>query len=163
LVTTALLLCDLNGRVAAWVITLIAGFVAVRVFDRIRGTALGAAWISYREGIGLALLSGASLLLVTHDITHWRWSGTPDESYFFTWARDIAEGRTFPLPFSQHGVFDFQPPLSSYYQALFMKLFGVDVFGWRLSSAAALAMAVPFEYLLARALWNERTAWFAAV
>jgi hypothetical protein len=160
---TALLLTERNGRVAAWLASLLAGLGAMVIFDRIRGTSLGDPWTCRREWLAPTALAGLSLLLVGHDLTHWHWGGTPDETHFFMTAKAIAEGHYDRFPLSQSGVFDFQPVLSSYYQALFMKVFGVNIFAWRLSSAVALALAVPLLYVVGRELWGRRAGLFAAV
>jgi 4-amino-4-deoxy-L-arabinose transferase-like glycosyltransferase len=119
--------------------------------------------LSRRERVVVALLVGLSLVLSLHDLTHWRWSGTPDEAHFFNAAKDIATGRLQPFLFSEQGVFGVHPVLSSQYQALFMWVFGPVGFAWRLSSAAAVAFAVPCLYLFARRLWDSGVAVAATV
>ena len=44
-----------------------------------------------------------------------------------------------------------------------MKLFGVNTFGWRMSSAACLISALPFIYLAGRELGNTRIGFAAGV
>lgn len=150
------------AAVAAWLLGPAAALAGAVLVDRQRGTRLGNPLPTWWEWPALALITTASLVITAHDLGHWRWSGTLDEAYFFVAAKALAEGRRVVSPFSEAGVFGFHPVLSSYYQALFMRLFGMDVFGWRLSSAAALAAAVPFTYLLARALASRRAGLCAA-
>ncbi len=135
-----------------WLPAMVSGLAAARAADRRRGTALGNPFFAGWECGLAAFLMIASLLYTAHDLTHWRWSGTPDESRFFDVALTIAEGRWRHRALSEDGVFDYHPVLSSYYQAAFMKLFGMNIMGWRLSSAAALAASLPFLYLLGREL-----------
>ncbi|HXQ24367.1 MAG TPA: glycosyltransferase family 39 protein [Candidatus Acidoferrales bacterium] len=151
-----------SGGIVTWIATLILALVGMLVVDRKRGTSFGNPFRWWEWG-GLTLLVALDLILVAHDLRDWHWSGTPDEAYFFTFAKAIAEGRNDVFPLSEHGVFGFNPVLSSYYQGAFMKLFGVNVFGWRLSSAAALAFSLPFVYLFARELWSRRAGLIAAV
>lgn len=151
-----------NAGIVTWIATLILALVGTLVVDRRRGTSFGNPF-RWWEWAGLALLVALDLILVAHDVRDWHWSGTPDEAYFFTFAEAVAQGRNDVFPLSEHGVFGFNPVLSSYYQAAFMKLFGVNVFGWRLSSAAALACSLPFVYLFARELWSRRAGLITAV
>jgi len=147
--------------VVAWVGVIAAGMVTAVVLDGGRGTHLGNPFAQRWEAASLLVIVAFDLFLIGHDLADWRWAGTPDESFFFMTAKGLAEGiRRFPL--SEDGVFGYHPILSSYYQAAFMKLFGADAFGWRLSSAAALAGSLPGLYLLARELWG-RPAAYAAV
>src|SRR3989338_5308094 len=44
-----------------------------------------------------------------------------------------------------------------------MKVFGVNVFGWRMSSVVALVVSLPFLYLLGREVWSYRAGMIAAV
>ncbi len=150
------------SAVVAWVAALAVGFVVMIAQDRARATRLGNPFSHRWEALSLAAIVALDLVLIGHDLADWRWAGTPDESYFFMTAKALAEGtRRFPL--SEDGVFGYHPILSSYYQAAFMKLFGIDAFGWRLSSAAALAGSLPGLYLLARELWSRRVAYLAVL
>jgi 4-amino-4-deoxy-L-arabinose transferase-like glycosyltransferase len=146
-----------------WVTSMSAGLVGMLLLDRIRHTRVGnplpVAW----EWGALVVIVGLDLILVGHDLTHWRWSGIPDESEFFGVAKSIMEGTSNRLLLSERGVFGVHPVLSSAYQSLFMELFGENIFGWRLSSAASLAFSLPFVYLLTRELWNRRAGFFAAI
>jgi 4-amino-4-deoxy-L-arabinose transferase-like glycosyltransferase len=149
-------------RVIIWLGALASVFLLLQAFDRPRLTRLGNPFRSREWALMLALVA-ADLVLVGHDLRHYRWAGTPDESFFFMTAKEIVEGRLSRFPLSEDGVFGYHPILSSYYQAAFMKVFGVDVFGWRLSSAAALAMSLPFLYLVTREIWSPRAGLMAAV
>jgi len=145
-----------------WLAALAAVFTVMRALDRARSVGLGNPFCK-REWVLLAALVAADLFLVAHDLRHYRWAGTPDESFFFMTAKEIAEGRLQRFPLGDEGVFGYHPILSSYYQAAFMRVFGMDVFGWRFSSAAALAISLPFLYLLTREIWSPRAGWIAAV
>ncbi len=147
--------------VAIWAAGLALGGAAAWHLDRQRGTPLRnplRAW----EWALVAALVGGHLLWMSRDLADWHWAGTPDEGHFFGVARDIATGQNWRFALSEKGVFGYHPMLSSYYQAAFMWWRGPDAFGWRLSSAAALSLALGFVYLLGRELANRRTGLIAA-
>ena len=104
----------------------------------------------------LALIIATFIGLNSFDLTNWYYSAIGDEYAFFSEGRRIAEGGDFN-PFSQAGVYGYHPVLSSAYQALGMRLFGVDHFGWKLSSVLAVAISFPFFYLLVSRLWGRCT------
>ena len=110
----------------------------------------------------LALVAAVFIGINSFDLTSWYYSAIGDEYAFFGEARRIAEGGDFN-PFSQAGVYGDQPVLSSAFQALAMRLFGVDHFGWKLSSVLAVALSFPFFYLLVSRLWGRSTGIFATV
>jgi Dolichyl-phosphate-mannose-protein mannosyltransferase len=158
----------LTGRLGwplaiAWLLALATAGVHFARLDRRRGTPLGWFFDNRREIGGLVLCMFLAAILVGHDLTSWRWAGTPDEIRFFQSAiRREFEG----LPrewFSENGLWGYHPMLSHYYQALFLRVFGVNLFAWRLSSLVAFAASLPFLYLLVRELWNARVAWMAII
>jgi hypothetical protein len=152
-----------NLAVATWVASMLCGVGAFAWIDRARGMKVDLRFDRWTEVAVVVLLTLVSFVVVAHDLTHWRWSGTPDETHFFGVAKGIATGTAERFLLSERGVFEVHPTLSSVYQSLFMMVFGVSDFSWRLSSAAALVIAVPLLYLLARRLWNERVAVVAAL
>jgi len=150
------------GALVLWLAAFVPAFLCALLVDRSRRTGFGNPF-SGVEWAGLVVLVGLGVVVVAHDLSDFHWAGVPDESYFFEFAKAICDGRLRPFPLSENGVFGYHPVLSSYYQVLFMKLFGVDIFGWRFSSAAALAGSLPFTYLLMREMWNRRAGLIAAV
>jgi len=106
------------------------------------------------EGLVLGVLISMFMLLAVRDLSHWRFSFLGDEYPFFSGARDIALGASFN-PFSQAGVYEIQPVLSSTYQALFLKLSSGDLFAWKFSLVVLVAATlIPF-YLLMRELFTQ--------
>jgi 4-amino-4-deoxy-L-arabinose transferase-like glycosyltransferase len=152
---------DGTAAVVLWLVGIGMAGLGMTLVDHGHGTPLGNPF-TRREWLLLAALVTVDLLWVAHDLGHWRWSGTPDEAFFYAVAKAIALGQFDRPLLSEEGVFGYHPVLSSFYQGVFMRVFGINVFGWRLSSAAALAISLPFLYLFARELWNRRTAWAAA-
>jgi len=152
-----------NLAVLTWVASMAAGLVAFVEIDRRRGITLRRPFADRREVVVVLALTAFCLIVVVHDLTGWRWSGTPDESNFFGVAQVIAAGESNRFLLSERGVFEVHPTLSSVYQGIFMWLFGATGFSWRLSSAAALVMSLPALYVLARLLWNRRVATVATL
>jgi len=141
----------------------IGGLIAMHRLDRVRGTSFGNPLRARWEWIVVPLLVVGDLVLVGHDLTHWRWSGTPDEADFFGVAKSIVIGISERALLTEHGVFEFHPVLSSLYQSAFMWIFGVNAFAWKLSSAFALAVSLPFLYVFGRELWGARVGLMATV
>jgi len=84
-----------------------------------------------------------------------------DEGSFWETARAIATGEYKP-PFFDFGVYTF-PIASSIFQGWAMRLFGVNVFGWRLSSVLAASATIIPVYLLGREWFDRRVAIIAAL
>lgn len=85
----------------------------------------------------------------------------PDEGSFWEIARAIARGELKP-PFFDFGVYTF-PVASSIFQGWIMRLFGVNIWGWRFSSVLAGTAAAPPLYLLAREWFDRRVAVMATL
>lgn len=147
-----------NIAVATWGVSFLSGLSACAWLDRCARARLVRPSVGRREVAAIGALSALSLIVVTHDLASYRWSGTPDETHFFGVAKAMAEGTAERFLLSERGVFEVHPVLSSAYQALFLVLLGSSGWAWRLSSAAALVAALPPLYLLARRLWNARVA-----
>lgn len=96
------------------------------------------------------------LLIATFRLQGWPDQLMHDEGIFGSTARDIANGTFLPPIFAQ-GVDSF-PILCSYWQAWVMKLFGVNIWGWRFASVLPGTMSVIPFYLLVRDLFGRRTA-----
>ena len=109
-------------------------------------TRLGAAW---RAGLGLtrldalviAAIVAAFIAVCAHDLRSWVFAYIGDEWPFYTLAKAIAGGAAFD-PLSQAGVYGYHPVMDSVYQGLVMRVFGLNVVGWRLSCVLATALAV---------------------
>ncbi|HEX3043972.1 MAG TPA: glycosyltransferase family 39 protein [Bacillota bacterium] len=146
-----------------WFLTLIFLGAIFFLYDQLHKTTLGNPFLSRGEFIKVSLIAFLGLILVASDMTSWRWAGTPDELCFFGYARDLGVNSQNQFILSQNGLFGYHPLISHYYQLIIMRLFGMNIFGWRLSSALAFAFAIPFVYLFARDLWNTRTGYIAAL
>jgi hypothetical protein len=100
------------------------------------------------------------IALNVRDLTSWKYAAVGDEYGNFEWARWIARGMPFN-PFWQKGAGDLQSVLTSAGQAVFLKLFGEDIFAWKLHLVVFAAAAFVPLYLLLRELFSRRVALFA--
>ena len=101
------------------------------------------------------------IALNARDINHWHYSYIGDEFEFWNFARNInLYGLT--RPFSQDGVYGFNPVMSLAGKAAVMRVFGNDHFGATLSSVLTAAAAIPGVYLAAYLAGRGRTAAIAA-
>ena len=104
------------------------------------------------------------LLINLHDLRNWYYSAIGDEYAFYNFAKAIATGEMSPNIFSQKGVYNVIPTLSSYYQAIVMQILGIDVFGWKASHVLLISSTIFGIYLLTKKLFNQKvailTSWF---
>jgi len=85
----------------------------------------------------------------------------PDEGSFWETGRAIAAGEFKPA-FFDFGVYTF-PVASSIFQGWIMRLFGINLWGWRFASILAGAVTVFPLYLFAREWFDRRVAVMAAL
>lgn len=144
-----------------WASLLCAG-ASFLLIDRRRGASLTST-LRFRpwEIALVAGLTGLFLGLVIQDLTNWRFARIGDADAFWRLARQIAEGQDDINLFSQRGVFSHNPVLGSAYQAVVMRVAGVDIFGWKLASTLAIAASLPVFYWLIRTLIGVRAAVFS--
>ena len=112
--------------------------------------------LTYVDLVWMLLLLIVGLLLGSYYLRDIPARLVGDEGKFWEIARMIALGEYQPSPFSA-GVYTF-PIASSYVQALVMRLFGIDLWGWRFSSVLAGVVAVVPLYLFTRLWFDRRTA-----
>src|SRR5262249_43498804 len=60
--------------------------------------------------------------------------------------------------FSQAGVYQYHPVLTSFIDGMFMRLLGTDGVAWKMSTNVLVAAAIPLLYLVARANFGWRVA-----
>ncbi|RPJ28958.1 MAG: hypothetical protein EHM33_02600 [Chloroflexi bacterium] len=100
-------------------------------------------------GIGAYVLQDVPAILI------------PDEGSFWENARSIAMKQFRPV-FFDSGVYTF-PIASSIYQGWIMRLFGINLWGWRFSSVLAGVAALIPLYLLGKEWFGRRVAVASAV
>ena len=115
----------------------------------------------YLDALIVLGLIALFLGIVVSDLRDWYYSAIGDEFLFFEHARRIVE-EGVTRPFSQEGVYNKYPVMSSVFQAMSMKAFGADYFGWTLSEALHAAITIPGIYLLGFILHGRKAAVLSA-
>jgi len=128
--------------------------VAIR-WDLRRGVDLSLG-LKRQDWVWLTGLLVVGFLIATYRLQGWPDQLMLDEGIFGSTARDVARG-TFTLPIFAQGVDGF-PILSTFWQAGVMKVFGVNIWGWRFASVLPGVMSIVPVYLLARDMFNRRLA-----
>lgn len=145
-----------GSDVTPWLIAVAAFGVPLLPRDAM-GRASAALRAIRMDALIVAGIAGAFIALNARDITHWHYSYIGDEFEFWNFARNI---NLYGLarPFSQDGVYGFNPVLSLAGKAAVMRVFGNNDFGATLSSALTAAAAIPGVYLTAYLAGRGRTA-----
>ncbi len=108
----------------------------------------------------LLLFSLALVFLYMFDYNSWKYSYIGDEYHFFKMASGILEGKKEINIFSENGVYE-TPLLTSIYQAAVMLFTGGGFFGWKLSSAIVVPLAVIPFYAWHKMVFNRNVAMIA--
>ncbi len=108
----------------------------------------------------VVVVTGAFIGLMVQDLTSWKYALIGDEGVFFEYGRNIAEGTHDYNYFTFRGPYGVHPVLSSVYQGMVMRVAGVNIFGWKLSSTLAIAASLPMFYWLLRTQLGVRPAIF---
>ena len=146
-----------------WVVALVAfaapfrsQFASFAVWVRLR---LGEHW---RDVLIPVALMGAFIALALYDLQDWYYSVIGDEFLFLEHARHITE-EGVTRPFSQEGVYNNHPVMSSVFQAAVMWVFGADYFGWTFSETLNAALTIPGIYVLGHAIGGRKAALVSSV
>ena len=83
----------------------------------------------------------------TRHLGHWYFSWIGDEIAFFDHAADLIHGSPQSI-FDLGFVYSKHPVADSLYQSLFLRMFGENVFGWRLAEVAVVVVAAVLAYLV---------------
>ena len=151
------------GSIWGWTLVLwalaLAAF-AVPFMPRISGAGarlLTAVRERYVDLVIVLALTGLFAGLNIHNLQDWYYSAIGDEFLFFEHARHITE-TGITSPFSQEGVYNKHPMMSSIFQAAVMSVFGADYPGWTLSEVINAAVTIPGIYLLGHLFGGRKTA-----
>lgn len=117
--------------------------------DRERGSESLFERVDVLAAVGLGALSAAANSI---DLVKWNFSSWGDEGAFFGAAKVIASGSQDWSFFDLTHVYGSHPALDSLYQALGLRLFGVNVVGWRLSEVLVVAVSTVLLYFAAVAM-----------
>ncbi len=127
--------------------------------------ARGSSW-SRRElaaRLALAALVGGSFLLLSYGLRSWAWAFLGDEFDFWNTAKEWFNGRIpAARTLSGQGTYGYHPILSSIWQALSMRLFGEDAYGWRVSHSILISLGAAPLFFLARRLLGTSSAFVGA-
>ena len=142
-------------QIPVWLTSLIIFTFVMGKWDRQRQVNLSP-HVGRTDWLWMIGLMFAAILLGVY-----RLQGLPDqlmgdEGNFWTIARDIAKGIFKPSMFSP-GVYSF-PVFSSIIQSWFLRLFGIDLWGWRFGSVMMGVVTIPPLYLLAREAYDRKVA-----
>ena len=107
-------------------------------------------------------LAAAFIALNARDLNDWYYSALGDEYAFYSFATEILQDGIL-RPFSQEGVYNSHPYMSSLHQAAVMRLFEGSNFWWRFSSVFIGALAIPAVYIAGYVLHGRRAAIIAAL
>lgn len=96
-------------------------------------------------------------ILLIHDIYNPFFSYIGDEYAFFDLAKDIAtKGLSHFSLLSANGVYGHSPILDSVYQAFFMKIFGVNIFSWKLANIIIVIISIILVYKIGVLLFSNQ-------
>ncbi|MDP3941772.1 MAG: glycosyltransferase family 39 protein [bacterium] len=118
------------------------------------------------------LLSILFAMLIMLDVNSWYYSAIGDEYAFYLFAKQIALGQIslsfFPHPgmfsiFSQQGVYNVVPVAGSIFQALVMRVMGINHQGWIASSVLIVLLTAWFYYLLVKDYFGEKIALYSGI
>ncbi|MCH7578649.1 MAG: glycosyltransferase family 39 protein [Chloroflexi bacterium] len=144
--------------------SLACALFALLLVDRKRGAGVLATlrWHPLEYVLLLAIVAIFFGLMV-QDLTSWKYALIGDEGVFFEYSRRIAEGNHDYNYFTFRGPYGIHPVLSSVYQGMVMRVAGVNIFGWKLSSTLAIAASLPMFYWLVRTQFGVRPAIYGTV
>ena len=115
----------------------------------------------YLDALAVLGLVALFLGIALSDLQSWYYSAIGDEFLFYEHAKRILD-EGIVRPFSQEGVYNKYPVLSSVFQALSMRVFGAGYFGWTFSEALHAAIAIPGIYLIGYILGGRKAAFLSA-
>jgi len=94
--------------------------------------------------------------LLINDIHKITYSFIGDEYAFFEKAKEISEkGLSNVSVLSQSGVYDYHPMLDSVYQGFIMKLFGNNLFGWKMSNIIVIDFSIILVFCIAKLIFKD--------
>ncbi len=108
----------------------------------------------------LQLLLAVSVLYYVVDAFSWRYSFIGDEYSFYDLARLLQQPGNPARYLEPLGVYHINPMAASFHQSWVDRIFGSDIYGWRMSGVLAVHAAALFFYVFLRELLGGRAALF---
>ena len=106
--------------------------------------------LSLVEGAGLALGSAGLLGIYARGLDSWKFSYIGDEWAFYDAALRLG-ANPISIPWlNANGVYGHVPVAPSGWQAVCVRVFGMDNFGWRISMSLVMVACLPPLYLILR-------------
>jgi len=93
------------------------------------------------------VLAAVVIWVATREITDWYFAWIGDEGAFFLAARYLAQGGTLNI-FDLTNVYETHPVADTFYQSVFLRIFGQDIVGWRLAEVAVTAITSILIYVV---------------
>jgi 4-amino-4-deoxy-L-arabinose transferase-like glycosyltransferase/streptogramin lyase len=115
------------------------------------------------EIAGFLAATFSAFAAYTYQFTSWRYTFIGDEFSFFERAKGYLTDGNFPNPLDWRGVYDLNPVFASYIHVGSMTLFGMDVYGWRISETLMVFLAALPLYVFVRSLFGVRPAFMSLV
>lgn len=111
-----------------------------------------------KEQRNLFIFTAAVFLLYVWDYASWKYCFIGDEYAFYDYAVKIARG-ILPLRFFyETGVYGDHPVLASIFSGGLMKIFGTNLFGWKLSAVIVPVITVIPLYMWVKLIFKKRVA-----
>ncbi|MEO7002307.1 MAG: glycosyltransferase family 39 protein [Ktedonobacterales bacterium] len=128
-----------------------------------RFVALLAFLTRWRVALLLVVATCAAFVYYLWGVDSWQFAFVGDEWPFYIMARAIAAHHLLVNPFDMHGVYGFNTMLGSYYQAIFLVIFGDTNFAWRLSNIVLIFPTSLCFYLWLRNGYGRQIALLATL
>ena len=154
------LLVQLSRRRYSWhygwiELLVVIGFLAAAyLYDRQRNLSLRIEFDRW-DLLVVVLVGAAYGAAVIQDLTNYYYSVIGDEYVFYWSAQRVAEGVEPANPFWQAGVYGIHPVAGTMIQSLVMSIFGIDGFGWKLSSVLIIIASFPPFYVFLKQAFSR--------
>ncbi len=157
------LLVQLGHRRYSWyygwieILAVAGALAAAYLYDRRRNLSLRIQFDRW-DLLVVVLIGVAYGAAVIQDLTNYYYSVIGDEYVFYWSSQRVAEGVEMANPFWQAGVYGVHPVAGTMIQSLVMLFFGIDGFGWKMSSVLIIIASFPPFYGFLKQAFNRWTA-----
>ncbi|MBI1256860.1 MAG: phospholipid carrier-dependent glycosyltransferase [Chloroflexi bacterium] len=148
------------GPVIVWIFVMLLAVWVARAYDKESGVRLSLN-IDRADILAMLVVFALGLAIGSYQLAQIPNTYNDDEPEFLNEMKFIVQGRE-ERGFFAPGVFDF-PLASNYWQSLSFSILGISVFSWRFSSVFSGMLALFPMYILARIMFDRRTAILAGI